>query len=125
MCNQGKYPKLVEKCIRIIETEFMYIAGIEDVADNLGVTKHHLIREFTKYMYISPNKYLIKFKLEQSKVLLAEDQLSIDDIARAIGFSSGNYFAKVFRKEYQMTPTEFIKSSPIVTKPFMDQQIYL
>ena len=115
MCELLLFSRLVQKSILYIKSDYMYILGVDDIACALGVSKHHLIREFSKQVGISPNKYLVKHKLEQSKSLLANEQLSIDSVAQAVGFSCGNYFAKTFKKEYGLTPTQFILSSPIIS----------
>lgn len=116
--------KLVHEAILTIESEYMYILGVEDLAEHLGVTKNHLIREFSKYLNTTPNKYLTLHRLNCSKGLLITG-LSIEDVAHAVGFSTGNYFAKVFKKEFNQTPTQFIKSAPVIHKPFTDPKIYL
>ncbi len=118
-------PRLVQRAVLIIEQNYMYLYGVEDISDKLGVSKSHLIREFSKYMGISPLKYLTKFKLEQSKTLLVSEKLHIDTIANMVGFANGNYFSKVFRKEYDMSPTEFINSTPIIIGGTKDEKVYL
>lgn len=125
MCNNSNYSRLVQRCLLYIKSDYMYIAGVEDIAFAFDISKSHLIREFSKQVGISPNKYLIKHKLEHSKYLLTNDQLSIDAVAQAIGFSGGNYFSKCFKKEYGMTPTDFILSSPIVKPTSPNNKIYL
>ncbi len=125
MLEEKKYSRLIQKCILTIENEYMYMAGVEEIAAALGVSKGHLIREFSKQVQISPNKYIVKYKLEQSKALLAEDTLSIDAIAMAVGFSCGNYYSKVFKKEYGVTPSEFKKDLPVTNINFKNHRIYL
>lgn len=125
MSDNLTYSRLIQTALLIIEQDYMYIYGVDDIAQRLGVSKSHFIREFTKQVNITPLKYLTKVKLERSKVVLANEQLPIDLVASLVGFSCGNYFAKVFKKEYGISPTEFIKSSPIIIKSVKDDKMYL
>ncbi|MFI3225919.1 MAG: helix-turn-helix transcriptional regulator [Clostridia bacterium] len=95
------------------------------MAETLNVSKSHLIREFSKQVGISPNKFLIKTKLESAKILLLNDDLHIEAVAEAVGFSCGNYFSKVFKKEYGITPKEFIASAPVENPSKVNGSIYL
>lgn len=125
MLDNLNYSRLIKQCILYIESDYMYIASITEISDLLGISKHHLIREFSKQVGISPNKYLIKYKLDRAKLLLAYENLSIDAVSEAVGFSCGNYFSKVFKKEYGLTPSEFIQSTPVLNPNRTNDSIFL
>jgi len=122
-------PPLVEAALGILEEEFAQIDGIEEVADRLGVTSNHLIRQFSGYIGIPPGKYLKMRRLHYAKELLRQPDISISLAAELSGFSNANYFAKVFRKETGMSPTEYSVShrgrhvSPNIRKQL--DQLYL
>lgn len=46
-------------------------------------------------------------KLEEAKRLLTETGRTLDDIAFSLGFSNGNYFSKVFKKNIGMSPGSY------------------
>lgn len=125
MLENAKYSRLVKRCILYIESDYMYILGVDDMAQTLNVSKSHLIREFSKQTGTSPNKYLINQKLKNAKVLLATDDLPIEAVAEAVGFSCGNYFSKVFKKEFGISPREYIASSPVENPSKIHGSIYL
>lgn len=101
------HPPLVEDGLELIHSQYPYLYGSQDMAQRLEVSAPHFIREFKKAVGQSPTNYLIHYKLEQSKKLLLTEHLYVDTVANLVGFSCGNYFAKVFRKHYGMTPTEY------------------
>ena len=103
---------LVESAIGIIQEDFPYLEGLDELAERLEVSKAHLIRQFTKAVGISPGKYITRVKVDYAKLLLQGEEPSISYVAEASGFANSNYFAKVFRRETGMTPTEYIESSP-------------
>jgi AraC-like DNA-binding protein len=50
-------------------------------------------------------------RIEESKYLLAETDLSMSQIAQLLGFSSLSYFSQIFRKNQGMSPMAFRQSS--------------
>ncbi len=121
-----KYTSLVQKSLSMIESDYMYYAGISEIADVLGVSKNHLIREFTRQVGVSPNRHLVRHKLTQAKILLMdEENFSIEIVAQMTGFSSGNYFAKVFKKEYNLTPTEYVAGIDVKKQTPINMQLYV
>jgi AraC family L-rhamnose operon regulatory protein RhaS len=55
----------------------------------------------------TPSEYLSKLRLEKAKMLLAQNRLSIKEIASQSGFSSSQYFAVSFAKWQGMSPSEY------------------
>ena len=107
-----RFSPLVESAVAVIQEEFPYLAGLDELAERLEVSKAHLIRSFTKSVGISPGKYLTRVRVEYAKLLLGEEGVSITYVAEASGFANANYFAKVFRRETGMSPSEYLESIP-------------
>ncbi len=57
---------------------------------------------------VSIAKYILTERIKKAKELIS-DGMSIEKCAELIGFSSSNYFSKVFRRECGMSPREYIK----------------
>ncbi|MGN7457739.1 response regulator transcription factor [Paenibacillus pasadenensis] len=51
--------------------------------------------------------YLIGLRLEEARQLLRESDLKLGEIAERIGYQDMRHFTQVFRKRFQMTPTEY------------------
>lgn len=103
------YPRLVRNALLIIHEKYPYLYGVDELADKLEVTKHHLIREFTKHTGISPGRYLTKTRIKNAIELFAEPDYTIEVIGQLVGYSNGNYFCKVFRSETGLSPGEYRK----------------
>lgn len=54
-------------------------------------------------------QYARKLRLRKAKQLLDMNTLTIREICEATGFSSPQYFARVFKQVEGMTPTEYMK----------------
>lgn len=109
--QKNKYPDLVQDAVAMIEAQYAYLYGIDELADLLEVTKHHLIRVFTANTGIPPGKYLADIRVRHAKnMLLSGEDAPLEIIAGACGYSCANYFSKVFKKHTGMTPTEYAKT---------------
>ena len=108
----GPLSTLVEAAVGIIQEEFPFLEGLDELADRLEVSKAHLIRTFKKKTGISPGRYITHLRVEYAKLLLQGEDVSITYVAEASGFASANYFAKVFRRETGMSPGEYMETVP-------------
>lgn len=105
------WPSLAKDAVFLIESEYLYLYGVDDLADRLEVTKHHLIRVFSAASGISPGKYLTEVRIAQAKKMLRiGDDTPLEIIAGACGYSCANYFSKAFKKQTGLTPSEYAKA---------------
>lgn len=126
----SSYVPLVQDAIAIIEYEYAYLYGIDELADRLEVTKHHLIRMFTAGTGISPGKYLVNVRMSHAKIMLqSSENTPLEIIAGSCGYSCANYFSKAFKKQTGLTPSEYAKafrlSSDHATTDLLLRKLYL
>ena len=74
------------------------------------MNKFYLSHAFKREYGVSPINYMISKRIEESKYLLAETDLSMTQIAQLLGFSSLSYFSQVFRRTQSVTPMEYRQS---------------
>lgn len=108
--NQIPYPIAVEAALSIIEEDYAFLEGVQDLAERVEVSVGHLTRLFKKSIGLSPNQCITQFRIARSKQLLLDNSLSISMVAQLCGFSNSNYFAKVFKNEVGISPSEYIKT---------------
>lgn len=77
----------------------------KDVARHLRVHPNHLSRLFTEFSREPFSTYLQNRRLERARLLLEDPRLNIAEVARLCGFSSANYFIRVFHQRTGRTPT--------------------
>ena len=71
------------------------------------MNKYYLSHAFKREYGISPISYMISRRIDESKYLLAETDLSMSQIAQLLGFSSLSYFSQVFRRTQGIAPMEY------------------
>ncbi len=84
-------------------------AGVDALADRLGVTSRHLRRLFTRHLGASPIAVAHTQRLHFAKRLIDQTTLPMTEIAIAAGFGSTRRFNDAFRNTYGRTPRELRK----------------
>lgn len=108
--NSGKdIPPLVAEAVLQMRRNYSRIYGVEELSENLGVSKSHLIRLFTAAMGKPPGEYLTEIRLSAAKQLLSGSEHSLEIIAGLCGFSGANYFCRVFKQKTGYTPAQYRK----------------
>ncbi len=77
-----------------------------DIGEKLFVTKKQLERKIKQCLGVTPNQYLINYRLKNSKQMLSEGH-KVKDVYERCGFSSHAYFSKKFKEKYTCSPSEF------------------
>jgi len=82
---------------------------IEDLLKLAGMSKSSFYRAFSEELGVPPYQLIIDEKLKVAKQMLVEENLSVKETAYALGFSSANYFIRLFKKNEGLTPKQFVK----------------
>ncbi len=93
-----------------IEENYHSDISLSELSDTFFISKEHLSRLFKKETGQNLFSYIMDRKLEEAKRLLTETGRTLDDIAFSLGFSNGNYFSKVFKKNTGMSPGSYRSS---------------
>jgi YesN/AraC family two-component response regulator len=101
------YSTVVGRAVFYIENHYKEAISLESCADDVGISYAHLSRIFKKETLSSFSEYLNRFRVSKAKMLLAEKKLAIKQIVDEAGFTSYNYFFKVFKDIEGITPLEY------------------
>lgn len=101
------WPVPVREAVRELESRYRQIQSLDEIAEHVGLSKYHFVRVFRKATGLTPIEYLTKVRVERSIDLLRGTEMSVEEIAREIGYSGGSYFIKVFRSWVGFSPGEF------------------
>lgn len=101
------WPEKIKLAAFFIESHYARMISLDEFAENLHLSKYHLLRTFAAVVGMTPNEYLNRIRVERAMELLRQSDDSIEDIARQVGYSSGSYFIKVFRRLTSLTPGNF------------------
>lgn len=93
--------------MQYIHQHFGEKISLEDIAEQAVVSKSTALNLFRRYLHDTPVHYLLKYRLQESASLLVTTQKKVMVIAQNVGFENVDYFCKMFKKYYKMTPTEY------------------
>lgn len=94
----------VKRALRLISQGALDGAGVEALAERLGVSSRHLGRLFSRHLGASPVAIAQTRRLQNAKQLLDETELSMVDIALASGYGSVRRFNDHFKQVYGRAP---------------------
>ena len=95
------------KAIEHIHKNFDTNISTDFMADQLNINKCYFCNLFKKETGFTFTNFLKKFRVEKSKELLKNSNLSILDVAISVGFNSQNYYSMSFKKLTNITPLEY------------------
>ena len=89
---------------------------IEEICSAFGYSKSFLSRFFKSHTSESLSAYANKIKMARAKELLRDVNLNISEISSRLSFENPQYFARAFKRDCGMTPSEWRKMTHIVNK---------
>ncbi len=84
--------------------------SIKMLADHVYLTPTYLSNVFKKSAGLTIGQYMVDVRIDKAKRLMKEPQLKFYQVASMVGYEDANYFAKIFKKKTNMTPSEYKES---------------
>jgi AraC-like DNA-binding protein len=84
---------------------------LDSLADDLGITRHHLNRCFRKHYDVSVHEFVNRWRLHLARGLLLQDgpTTRVTEVAYSCGFHHLGRFAAEYRELFSETPSETLK----------------
>lgn len=83
---------------------------VQILAEVSGVSEIYFRKLFTQIYGMPPKKYLSLIRMTKAKELLLTGEVTVQQVAEAVGFRDVYGFCKAFRKAHDCTPTEYRKT---------------
>lgn len=98
------------RATRFIATHYQSPLHVEDLAQELGLHPHSVMRFFQKTFGVSTVDYITQYRLAHAQRLLATTDSSVVEIAAACGFGSLSHFYSVFTRACGSSPQAYRQS---------------
>lgn len=79
----------------------------DDIASQAHLSPFHFARLFKEAFGIAPHQYQLQLRIEEAKRLLVMTDMPIAQIAERLGYSSPEYFSRVFSSKVGVPPRSF------------------
>jgi AraC-like DNA-binding protein len=107
---KGNDEILMERIMKVInehlsDSDF----NVEVLTSEVGISRAQLHRKMKDMTGLPISEFIRNIRLEQAVRLLKEQKVNVTQVAYAVGFSNLAHFSTVFRKQFGVSPTEYIE----------------
>ena len=99
----------------MIESNYCEKITLSQLAETVGFSVHHFCRTFKQLTGKTTTDYMNHIRLDKAVYYLKQSDCNITEIALKCGFENINYFSRVFKKYYSVSPTQYRKLNKLNT----------
>jgi AraC-like DNA-binding protein len=103
----GLSPGAMRRVREFVEVHLGESIDLSMLAGVAGLSVHHFARQFKQSAGVTPHAYLTQRRVERAREMLVQTDLSLAEIAFAVGFFDQGHLARHFRHRLGTTPREF------------------
>lgn len=82
--------------------------NVDSLADGLNMSRSSLHRKIKGVSELTPNEFILLIKLKKAAEYIQEGS-RVNEVCFLVGFNSPSYFSKAFKKQFGVSPTEWIQ----------------
>ncbi len=94
--------------------------NVLDLSKELGFSRTSLYRKVKSLTGLSINQLIRSIKLKRAAHILVSEDMNVSEVAFSLDFTDLTYFRNVFKKQYGMMPSEYMKAHK--SKNVLDQE---
>lgn len=100
----------VNQAVQYIKNNYVNKISINLIASKIGLNRSYFFEIFKEQTGMSPQQYLIAFRMEKACRLLSETNLKIADVARSVGYEDEFMFTRMFKSKKGISPSKYKKN---------------
>ena len=97
------------RAVRHLESHLDRTVPLDELSSACGLSKFHLCRMFHRVVGVTPRTYHRHIRLERGRAMLLAGKPA-STIARELSFSDQSHFIRSFRKQFGVTPGDFVSA---------------
>lgn len=101
----------VKEAIIYISEHYKEAICIDDICQEIGISKYHFCRVFKEVTRKTVNEYILYQRINQARFLLVEKNYNVSMTAEAVGFNNISYFSKCYYNFFNVLPSKEKKRS--------------
>lgn len=101
----------ISKAIEYIQKNYQNPILVTDIANYVSLSRTYLTTIFQQTLHMSPQQFLLKFRITKASELLIHTDLPINAIAHSCGYTDPLAFSKTFKKITGLSPSQYRKSN--------------
>lgn len=96
-----------EDVLRYIDGHYKENIRLDELASIMNISTMYFSNYFKQVFNISPKQYILNKRLSEAQRLLLESEMSVKEIAFAVGFENESYFSEFFSKKVGISALKF------------------
>ncbi|MNC36787.1 HTH-type transcriptional activator Btr [compost metagenome] len=104
---KGSGEKAIDVALHYIKEHYAEDLSLEKMASVVFLNPAYFSQLFKHKTGQGYKEYVTSLRLEQAKLLLLNPKLKLAEIAERVGYQDMRHFTQMFRKRFQLTPTEY------------------
>ncbi|MBR2647189.1 MAG: helix-turn-helix domain-containing protein [Clostridia bacterium] len=113
--ENSSIPDVLKPLIQHLNNPLITAQQIKMAQAELPYSYPQLTRIFKKYMHCTITQYVNRSKLQYAQELLTRTDMSLTEITSELNFESTSHFHNLFKKHFNMTPTEYRKLTSLTS----------
>jgi Response regulator containing CheY-like receiver domain and AraC-type DNA-binding domain len=106
--NEVKNSSAVCQTLELIHKDYMNPElSVNSLAEGVFLTPTYLSALFKKETGVTIGQYLTNYRIERAKQLLRDKRYKLYRISSLVGYSDANYFARIFKRQVGIIPSEY------------------
>lgn len=98
---------IISKAKTYIDQNFLRELTLDEVSRSVNISPYYFSKLFKEESGENFIEYLTRVRITRAKELLKNPELSIKEICVMSGYSDPNYFSRIFKKQEDLTPSEY------------------
>lgn len=94
------------KIIRYIDEHITESITLSSISEEINLSREYISAIFKKEMKTTLTEYINKQKIRLAKDIISGNHMELRDVAEYVGYNNYNYFSRLFKKYYDITPIE-------------------
>ena len=113
---KGNDEALMERIMKVVtqhldDSDF----NVEMLTKEVGISRAQLHRKMKEMTGLPVSEFIRNIRLEQAVRLLEEQKINVTQVAYTVGFSNLAHFSTVFRKQFGVSPSEYVEQKALKT----------
>lgn len=104
--NKASSTQYIQKAKEWIELNYSQKIVTSQIARHVGLNSSYLSRLFKMEYELSLKEYIMQYRINRAIELLKNEQLTISDVSRSVGYTDPFVFSKMFKKLTGKAPSE-------------------
>ena len=110
----------IKRAMEYVRNNYFHMVRVADIAKYVCVDRTYLYELFLRYLNVSPQDYLINYRLTRAAELLTNTEYTLGEIALSCGYQSAYSFGKAFKAKRGITPAKYREQNRKEKKEYLE-----